>query len=93
VENDRIVDYQLRIPEQKQRAVAALKLLNYHVLSAGDSFNDIAMLTEAHVGFLFHAPENVKKQFPRFRAVETYGELLALIKEAENKPQDEKRPG
>src|SRR5580765_5878968 len=41
VENDRIVDYQLRIPQQKQRAVAALKLLNYHVISAGDSFNDI----------------------------------------------------
>ena len=28
VEHDRIVNYQLRIPEQKQRAVAAFKLLN-----------------------------------------------------------------
>ena len=82
VENGRIVNYQLRIPEQKQRAVAALKLLNYHVISAGDSFNDTAMLTEAHLGFLFHAPENVKKQFPQFKAVETYGDLLALVKEA-----------
>ncbi len=27
VENDRIVDYKLRVPEQKQRAVAAFKLL------------------------------------------------------------------
>src|SRR5207249_3443377 len=32
VENDRIVDYQLRVPEQKQRAVAAFRLLNYHVI-------------------------------------------------------------
>ena len=80
VENDRIVDYQLRIPEQKQRAVAAFKLLNYHVIAAGDSFNDTAMLTEAHVGFLFRAPENVKRQFPQFKAVEDYPELLRLIK-------------
>jgi phosphoserine/homoserine phosphotransferase len=80
VENDRVVDYRLRVPEQKQRAVAAFKLLNYHVIAAGDSFNDTAMLAEAHVGFLFHAPENVKKQFPQFKSVETYGELLALMK-------------
>ena len=32
VENDRIVDYQLRVPEQKQQAVAAFKLLNYYVI-------------------------------------------------------------
>ena len=82
VEDDRIVNYQLRIPEQKQRAVAALKLLNYHVISAGDSFNDTAMLIEANVGFLFHAPDNVKRQFPQFPAVDSYAELLALIKGA-----------
>src|SRR5436309_6956067 len=82
VENDRIVDYQLRVLEQKQRAVAAFKLLNYHVMAAGDSFNVTAMLNEAHVGFLFRAPENVKKQFPQFKAVETYVDLIKLIKEA-----------
>jgi phosphoserine/homoserine phosphotransferase len=82
VENDRIVDYKLRIPEQKQRAVAAFKLLNYQVISAGDSFNDTAMLTEAHVGFLFRAPDNVKKQFPQFKAVEEYRDLLELIRVA-----------
>ena len=82
VENDRIVNYQLRIPEQKQRAVAAFKLLNYHVIAAGDSFNDTAMLTEAYVGILFRAPDNVRKQFPQFRAVEPYAELMKLIKNA-----------
>lgn len=80
VEQDHIVDYQLRIPEQKQRAVAAFKLLNYQVIAAGDSFNDTAMLSEAHIGLLFHAPENVKRQFPQFEAVETYQELMARIK-------------
>jgi phosphoserine/homoserine phosphotransferase len=82
VENDRIVDYRLRLPEQKQRAVAAFKLLNYHVISAGDSFNDTAMLSEAHVGFLFRAPDNVKRQFPQFQPVEAYAELLKLIQQA-----------
>jgi phosphoserine/homoserine phosphotransferase len=82
VENDRIVDYQLRIREQKREAVAAFKRMNYHVIAAGDSFNDTAMLLEANVGFLFHAPDNVKQQFPQFKAVETYGDLMKLIKAA-----------
>jgi phosphoserine / homoserine phosphotransferase len=82
VENDRIVNYQLRINEQKQKTVAALKILNYHVVSAGDSFNDTAMLSEANVGILFRAPDNVKKQFPQFAAVEDYASLMQLIKAA-----------
>lgn len=82
VENDRIVDYQLRIREQKREAVTALKRMNYHVISAGDSFNDTAMLIAADVGFLFHAPDNVKQQFPQFQAVDEYGDLMKLIKRA-----------
>ena len=79
---DRIVNYQIRTPEQKQKAVAALKLLNYHVISAGDSFNDTAMLAEANVGFLFRAPDNVKQQFPQFQAVDAYADLMKLIRGA-----------
>ena len=80
VENDRIANYQIRIPEQKQKAVAALKLMNYRVISAGDSFNDTAMLAEADTGFLFRAPKNVIERFPRFRAFETYADLLGAMK-------------
>lgn len=82
VENDRIVDCKLRLQEQKREAVCALKLLNYYVIGAGDSFNDTAMLKEAHVGLLFRAPENVKKQLPQFQAVESYADLMKLIKRA-----------
>lgn len=82
VENDRIVDYKLRVPDQKKKAVAAFRLLNYHVVSAGDSFNDTAMLAEADIGFLIHAPENVKQQFPQFKPVESHADLLKLIKQA-----------
>jgi phosphoserine/homoserine phosphotransferase len=82
VENDRVVNYQLRQPNQKQRSVAALKLLNYDVIAAGDSYNDTAMLGEAKAGFLIHAPENVKKEFPQFKAVDSHADLLKEIKKA-----------
>ena len=79
VEADRVVNYRLRQPDQKRKAVAALKQLNYRVVSAGDSFNDTTMLAEADHGFLFHAPENIIRQFPQFPAKKTYEELLGAI--------------
>lgn len=79
IENGRIVNYKLRQNDQKRKAVAALKALDYQVISAGDSFNDTTMLAEAHHGFLFHAPEAIKKQFPQFPALEEYNDLLARI--------------
>jgi phosphoserine/homoserine phosphotransferase len=82
VEKDRIVNYRLRQDNQKKKAVAAFKGLNYDVIAAGDSFNDTAMLIEANVGFLFHSPEAIQKQFPQFKAIEEYDELLASIKGA-----------
>jgi phosphoserine/homoserine phosphotransferase len=82
VVNDRIVNYRLRISDQKRHAVAALKSLNYNVIAAGDSYNDTAMLREANVGILFRAPENVRKEFPQFKAIESYKDLGRLIREA-----------
>lgn len=79
VENDRITGYQLRLPDQKRQAVAALQSLNYRVSAAGDSFNDTSMLGQADRGFLFHAPDNVIRQFPQFPALKTYEELLARL--------------
>lgn len=82
VENDKIVNYKLRLPDQKREAVAAFKKLNYRVIAAGDSFNDTSMLKEADAGFLFHAPDTIKAQFPEFKAVDEYDDLLALINKA-----------
>ena len=80
VENDRIVGYKLRLPDQKKHAVAALQGLNFNVVAAGDSFNDTSMLAQADHGFLFHAPANIVKQFPQFPAVNEYDDLLRLIR-------------
>jgi phosphoserine / homoserine phosphotransferase len=82
VVQDRVVNYRLRIPNQKQRAVAAFRGMNYHVIAAGDSFNDTAMLAEANVGILFRAPVPIQKQFPQFPAVEVYADLLRLIQQS-----------
>jgi phosphoserine/homoserine phosphotransferase len=79
VENDRIAGYRLRMPDQKRRAVEALQGLNYRVIAAGDSYNDTTMLGEADHGFLFHAPANVVREFPRFPALESYDDLLKRI--------------
>ena len=80
VADDRIVDYELRQPNQKQHAVEALRSLNYRVVAAGDSYNDTTMLGAADAGYLFHAPANVIAEFPQFPALDTYGDLLAAIR-------------
>jgi phosphoserine/homoserine phosphotransferase len=82
VSDDRIVGYRLRMADQKRHAVQAFHGLNYRVVAAGDSYNDTAMLAEADAGILFHAPDNVKAEFPQFPTAETYDELAARIADA-----------
>jgi phosphoserine/homoserine phosphotransferase len=79
VDQGRIAGYQLRQPQPKRSAVTALKSLNYHVIAAGDSFNDTPMLMEADAGFLLYAPEHIQKQFPQFPALQNYEQLLRAI--------------
>ena len=79
VEDDRIVGYRLRQPDQKRRAVQAFHGLEYRVVAAGDSYNDTSMRAEADAGFLFHAPQNVIDEFPQFTAVDDYDDLLGRI--------------
>jgi phosphoserine/homoserine phosphotransferase len=81
IEAGRVTGYTLRQPNQKQRSVEALRGLNYRVLAAGDSFNDVTMLQAADYGFFFHAPPAIQAQFPQFPAYETYDELLSAMRE------------
>lgn len=69
VEADRIVDYRLRQADPKRHAVRAFQAMNYRVLAAGDSFNDIGMLEEADAGIFVDAPAGVREKFPAFKAV------------------------
>jgi phosphoserine/homoserine phosphotransferase len=74
-----LVDYRLRMADQKREAVLRLKQLNFDVVAAGDSYNDTAMLDAADRGILFRAPENVVREFPQFALTRSYGELRAAV--------------
>lgn len=77
-----VANYQLRMPDQKKESVKRFKELNFKVIAAGDSYNDTAMLGEAHAGILFHPPENVIREFPQYPVTMNYAELEAEIREA-----------
>jgi phosphoserine/homoserine phosphotransferase len=74
-----LVNYHLRMPNQKREAVQRFKEINFQVIAAGDSYNDTAMLQEAHAGILFRAPDNVIAEFPQFPVVREYDALRAQI--------------
>ncbi len=74
--------YHLRMPDQKRAAVRAFKDLSFRVVAAGDSYNDTAMLAEAHAGILFRPPQNVVDQFPQYPVEREYDRLRARIDEA-----------
>ena len=75
-----IKDYKLRQPDGKRMTVISLKNLNYKVIGIGDSYNDISMLKEADIAFLFRPPENVKKEFTNFPVAETYDDVKRMIR-------------
>ncbi|MEW5781909.1 MAG: bifunctional phosphoserine phosphatase/homoserine phosphotransferase ThrH [Pseudomonadota bacterium] len=77
-----VAAYHLRLPNQKQEAVKRFKELNFCVIAAGDSYNDTAMLAEAHAGILFHPPQNVIAEFPQFPVALSYDALRSEIDRA-----------
>jgi len=80
--NGFLVNYHLRMPNQKKEAVQRFKELQFKVIAAGDSYNDTAMLGEAHAGILFRPPSNVIAEFPQFPVTMNYTELRAEIDRA-----------
>jgi phosphoserine/homoserine phosphotransferase len=78
-ERNHIVGHSIRIRDGKRKAVMALKLLNFDVVAAGDSYNDTTMLAEADHGILFRPPDNVVREFPQFPVTRTYAELKAAF--------------
>ncbi len=78
-EKGMITGYELRMPDSKRAAVNALKAINFTIVAAGDSYNDVTMLKEADQGFLFRPPENVKAEFPQFPVAEDYETLKGYM--------------
>ncbi len=82
--NGIITNYIIRQPDPKRASVIALKSLRYKIIAAGDSYNDINMLSAADTGFLFDAPDNVIDDYPQFPSVRGYEELKEKILKAVN---------
>jgi phosphoserine/homoserine phosphotransferase len=70
-----VVDYQLRLPDQKRASVEAFKGLNFQVVAAGDSYNDVAMLQAADAGIFFRPPAGIQVEYPQFPVTQTYAEM------------------
>ena len=70
-----ITGYKLRQKNGKAEAVRALQGLNFDVIAAGDSYNDIGMLKQANIGILFNPPKSVINEFPQFNVTKNYNEF------------------
>lgn len=79
VENDRIVNYELRTVDHKRRTVEAMQALNFHVTAGGDSFNDLSMLNAAEAGCLFHSPQSIIDDNPHLPSFDDYDSFLGWI--------------
>jgi len=84
-EDNNIIGYALRQSNPKRQAVVGFKSMYYRTIAAGDSYNDTTMLIEADAGILFHAPKQVKDEFPQFPAVDDFEALKKEFIKASNR--------
>ncbi len=79
-ENGNIASFAERTQNQKFEAVRAFQKLNYQVIAAGDSYNDLSMIDQADAGYLFRAPNHVRTERPDLECFDDYSDLLSSIK-------------
>lgn len=75
----RITGYTLRQQDQKRKAVEALRSLNFGIIAAGDSYNDISMIQAADHGIMFRPAEAFVRDYPGYPVVTTHEALRAEI--------------
>ena len=80
--NGEINDYKMRVENTKLTTVKALQTMGFDTIATGDSYNDLGMIKASKAGFLFRSTEQIKADNPDVKAVESYAELMAAIKEA-----------
>ncbi|MBR5733448.1 MAG: bifunctional phosphoserine phosphatase/homoserine phosphotransferase ThrH [Lachnospiraceae bacterium] len=77
-----ITGFKMRVKDSKLSTVRALQSVGFDTIAAGDSHNDLAMITASKAGFLFKSTEKIKADHPELPAFEEYDELLEAIKKA-----------
>ncbi len=81
-ENGEITGYRMRCEQSKLTTVKCLQAMGFDTIAAGDSFNDLGMIKASKAGFLFRTTEQLKKDYPEYKALETYDELYDEIVKA-----------
>ncbi|MBI4313744.1 MAG: bifunctional phosphoserine phosphatase/homoserine phosphotransferase ThrH [Candidatus Omnitrophica bacterium] len=71
--------YRLRQKDGKARIVETLKNSGFYVQAAGDSYNDVTMLSKADRGVLFRPPERMVREYPQFQVARTHTALLLAL--------------
>ena len=81
-EGGEITGFKMRCEQSKLTTVKCLQAMGFDTIAAGDSFNDLGMIQASKAGFLFRTTEQLKKDFPQYKALETYDELYDEIVKA-----------
>lgn len=79
-ENGTVTGYRLRIKDGKRRSVQALQSVNFSVLAAGDSYNDLSMIQTADAGAFFRPPQSIAAENPNIPVFTEYKEFLTFIR-------------
>ena len=81
-QNGEITGYKMRCEKSKLTTVRALQSIGFDTIAAGDSFNDLGMITASRAGFLFKSTDKIKADYPEIPAFDEYDELLEAIRAA-----------
>ncbi|MBO5994606.1 MAG: bifunctional phosphoserine phosphatase/homoserine phosphotransferase ThrH [Firmicutes bacterium] len=78
-ETGEITGFKMRCDHSKLTTVKCLQAMGFDTIAAGDSFNDLEMIKASKAGFLFRTTEQLKKDYPEYKALETFDELYDEI--------------
>ena len=81
-EGGEITGFRMRCDHSKLTTVKCLQAMGFDTIAAGDSFNDLEMIKASKAGFLFRTTEQLKKDYPEYKALETFDELYDEIVKA-----------
>lgn len=80
-EDGEITGFKMRCEKSKFTTVKALQTMGFNTIASGDSHNDLGMIEASKAGFLFRSTEQIKADYPQYKAFEEYDDLLNAIKE------------
>jgi len=78
----RIEKVKLRLSDHKRKSVQYLQKLNFEVIAAGDSYNDLGMLLAADRCTFYNPPDSLLSQYPDIEVARNYDSLQTFIHRA-----------